>query len=1146
MSMASQDHRVERFRRALQERILVLDGAMGTAIQQRGLSAADFGDPRYEGCHEHLVRTRSDVILAIHEGYLRAGADIIETNSFGSSSLVLAEYELADQAYALTYEAARLARKAADRFSTSGKLRFVAGSMGPTTKAISVTGGVGFDQLVRAFREQARALVDGGVDYLLLETCQDTRNIKAGLVGIEQLSQEWGRPIPVAVSVTIEPGGTMLAGQDMEALITSLEHVDLLYLGLNCATGPEQMADHLRVMAERAAVAVACVPNAGMPDEDGHYGETPHQMARAVERFAQQGWLNVVGGCCGTTSEHIRALVETVSGYSPRTPKAITATFVSGIDNLEIGESNRPVLVGERANVIGSRQFRRLIHEAQYEEAAEVARRQERSGAQILDICVSDPDRDERQDMEALLSNVIRQVRAPLMIDSTDPRVIEPALTFCQGKAIINSVNLEAGERRIDEVVPLVRRYGAALVVGLIDEGGMAVSRQRKLEIALRAYEVLVVKYGMRPMDIIIDPLVFPCATGDKEYVGSVRETIEGLRLIKKALPTCKTLLGISNVSFGLPPGAREVLNSVFLYECTEAGLDLAIVNTERLRRYASLSARERDLALKVLFCPDDETIGTFAAHYRDVKSTAPPTPQLSLDERLTRHVVEGSKNGLVDDLALKLEKASPLEIVNGPLMEGMNEVGRLFNRNELIVTEVLQSAEVMKAAVAYLESRIDQTALMTKGTVILATVQGDVHDIGKNLVEMVLGNNGYRIIDLGTKVAPAELVKAVREHQPDLIGLSGLLVRSAQQMVVTAEELTRAGLCPPMLVGGAALTQSFTHKRIAPAYGGLVAYASDVMHGLALANQIMDSDQRQVLVDQLVQEAAQLSPLGSREFTAAAPQQRSAVSMSSAVPEPADFDRHVLTAIDLDSVWGYMNPISLYNHHLGLKTPVHRAWAAQDERAHTLRALVEEVQAECRQGLMRASAVWQYFPAASRGDCLILYHPENGDVLAEWVFPRQHAKRGLCLADYTLPVTSDSRDSVCLFVVTAGHGIAREAERLKEQGDYLRSHVLQALAIETAEAAAEWLHARVRGWWGFPDDPALPTQRILQGYYRGRRYSFGHAACPDLALQKDLFRLLQPEEIGVELTETLMMDPAASISAIVFHHPQCVYFTVR
>ncbi len=1131
--------RIERLRKALQERILVLDGAMGTAIQQRGLTAADYGHPDYEGCPEYLVKTRPDLILAIHEEYLRAGADIIETNTFGSSALVLAEYALADQAYALTYEAARLARRAADSYTSADKPRFVAGSMGPTTKSISVTGGISFDELVTAFREQARALVDGGVDYLLLETCQDTRNIKAGLVGIQELWRELGRTVvPVAVSVTIEPGGTMLAGQDIEALITSLEHADLLYLGLNCATGPELMTDHLRVLAERTAVAVACVPNAGLPDEDGYYSETPQQMAETLEGFAQRGWLNVVGGCCGTTAEHIRLIAEKVSNYPPRRPRPVSGTFVSGIANLEISEDNRPVLVGERANVIGSRQFRRLIHEERYEEAAEVARRQERHGAQILDICVSDPDRDEVRDMESLLSHVIRAVKAPLMIDSTDTRVIERALSYCQGKAIINSVNLETGESRIDETVCLMRRYGAALVVGLIDEQGMAVSRRRKLEIARRAYDILVHKHGVRPTDIIFDPLVFPCATGDGQYADAARETVEGLRLIKQAFPECKTVLGISNVSFGLPPPAREVLNSVFLFHCTEAGLDLAIVNTERLRRYAGLSADEKELAERVLFEPDDEVIAAFAARYRHAESYPSLDVPRSLDERLAGYIVEGSKDGLFEDLTEALKEATPLEIINGPLLKGMEEVGRLFKSNELIVTEVLRSAEVMKSAVAFLQSHIDQAAVRPKATVILATVQGDVHDIGKNLVEMVLSNNGYRVIDLGVKVAPSTLVQAVREYKPDLIGLSGLLVRSAHQMIVTAEALSEAGLCPPMLVGGAALTDKFTRTRIAPAYRGPVVYARDVMQGLELANQIMDPAQRQILEKRLEPKTADL-PASKTMATQDEPVY-STVSVLETLPRPADYDRHVLTNIDLDEIWRYMNPVRLYNHHLGLKG----SWQADNDKTLHLQEQVWRVQDDCRQGLMRVAAIRQFFPAAGRGNCILLYEARTGEELVKWEFPRQSRSPGLCLADY---VAAQGRgvDSVCLFAVTAGQGIAQEAARLKDRGEYVRSHILQALAIETAEAAAEWLHAQIRAEWGFADPFDIPMSSVWRGEYRGRRYSFGYGACPDLSLQRELFRLLRPEEIGVRLTETCMMDPAASVSALVFHHPECVYFSV-
>ncbi|RPI23335.1 MAG: methionine synthase, partial [Acidobacteria bacterium] len=829
-----QQSRTELLKQLLNERILVLDGAMGTMIQARQPAAEDFGGTALEGCNENLVLTRPDLIRSIHAEFLQVGADIIETNTFGSTDLVLAEYGLEREAYEITYAAASLAGEVAKSFSTGERPRFVAGSMGPTTKAISVTGGVTFSRLVQTFGDQAKALVEGGVDYLLLETGQDMRNVKAGLIGIWDAFNELNREVPVAVSVTIEPMGTMLAGQNAEAIVTSLEHANLLYLGLNCATGPEFMTDHLRTLSELARTFVACVPNAGLPDEEGRYLETPAMMLNVLERFVSERWVNVIGGCCGTTPRHIEAMARLASGREPRRVPQHDRVFLSGIDALEIEESVRPVLIGERTNVLGSRLFKRLIAEGKYDEASDIARRQVKNGAQIIDVCLQDPDRDEAEDMRRFLDQVVRKVRAPLMIDTTDPVVMEEALTFCQGKSILNSINLEDGEERFQRVVPLAKKYGAAVIVGTIDEDkqrGMAVTRERKLEVALRSYDLLVNKYRVSPTTIIFDALVFPCATGDENYRGSALETVEGVRLIKQALPHAKTVLGVSNVSFGLPPAGREIVNSVFLYHATKAGLDLAIVNSEKIERYASIPEHERRLAEAVLFEPNEETIARFAAHFREATGrTKPQAASLTLDERLANYIVEGTKDGLIADLDLKRQEMQPLDIINGPLMKGMDEVGRLFNNNELIVAEVLQSAEAMKAAVAYLEQFMDKADTGGKGTVILATVKGDVHDIGKNLVDIILSNNGYKVINLGIKVPPHDLIEAVREHRPDLIGLSGLLVKSAQQMVVTAGELSKADVSLPLLVGGAALTRSFTRLRIAPEYSGLVVYARDAM----------------------------------------------------------------------------------------------------------------------------------------------------------------------------------------------------------------------------------------------------------------------------------------------------------------------------
>ncbi len=1137
-----------RIEQELQNRILVIDGAMGTMLQDAGPKAEDFGGSQYEGCNEQLSMTRPDLILSIHRAYLEAGADIIESNTFQSSDIVLEEYGLQDRAFEITLASARLARQAADAASTPERPRFVAGSMGPTTKAISVTGGVTFARLIDTFAVQAAALLEGGADYVLLETGQDTRNVKAGIIGIRRAFEQAGRQIPIAVSVTIERMGTMLAGQTIEALVTSVEHVDLLYLGLNCATGPEFMTDHLRSLSEHARTRVACVPNAGLPDENGLYLETPEMLASALLRFVAEGWLNLLGGCCGTTPAHTRAMAAVAAGKTPRRIPDFRRTFVSGIDFLEIEESNRPVLVGERTNVLGSRIFKKLIAEGKIEEASEIARRQVRNGAQIIDICLQDPDRDESEDMKQFLEQVIRKVRVPLMIDSTDAAVMEEALAYCQGKSILNSVNLEDGEERFRRVVPLAKKYGAALVVGTIDEDreqGMAVTRQRKLEIAKRAHHLLVTKYGIPETDLIFDPLVFPCGTGDESYRGSAAETIEGVRLIKQALPLSKTILGVSNVSFGLPPAGREIVNSVFLYHATKAGLDLAIVNSEKIERYATIPDNEKALAEAVLFDPSDSAIARFADYFREATSrTKAPTSSLPLDDRLANYIIEGSKDGLIEDLDLKLKDTPPLDIINGPLMKGMDEVGRLFNNNELIVAEVLQSAEAMKAAVAHLEQFMEKSQRAGKGTVLLATVKGDVHDIGKNLVEIILSNNGFRVINLGIKVPPEQLILAIREHQPDIVGLSGLLVKSAQQMAVTAADLTGAGECPPMLVGGAALTRSFTRLKIAPAYSGLVAYAKDAMDGLDLASKVVSPDKRARLLEELKEEEASLLRRQKPAHQAAPRAISRTVTVLPSVPGPPGFDRHVLKDIPLDEVWPFVNPAMLYGKHMGLKGHVRERVEQREEKASKLIDLFDELKEECRSGDMHANAVWQFFKADSEANCLNLYDKNDARV-AQFEFPRQYSGEGLCLSDYVWSADQGRRDSICLFAVTAGHGIRRLYEQYKDEGHYLRSHAIQALAIETAEALAEWLHTKLRGLWGFPDPPDLGMRERLHGQYRGKRYSFGYPACPNLEDQAKLWSLLRPEEVGIQLTEGFMMEPEASVSALVFHHPEARYFSV-
>ncbi|MBD7968166.1 methionine synthase [Paenibacillus gallinarum] len=1136
---------------ALQKRILILDGAMGTMIQQEDLTAEDFGGEELDGCNEMLVLTRPEIIQTIHERYLEAGADLIETNTFGATSVVLAEYDIQDKAREINLVAAKLARAAVDKYSTPESPRYVIGAMGPTTKTLSVTGGVTFDELIESYEEQTLALIDGGVDALLLETCQDTLNVKAGSIGIRNAFEARNITLPIMISGTIEPMGTTLAGQNIESFYVSLEHLSPISIGLNCATGPEFMRDHIRTLSAMSSVAVSCYPNAGLPDENGHYHESPDSLAVKIAAFAEQGWLNIAGGCCGTTPQHIRALKDKLDLIEPRPLTGTHPPAISGIDPVYIEQDNRPYMVGERTNVLGSRKFKRLIVEGKYEEASEVARAQVKNGAQVVDICVQDPDRDETEDMRKFLELVVKKVKVPLMIDTTDADVIDLSLQYSQGKAIINSINLEDGEEKFEKVTPILRKYGGAVVVGTIDERGQAITREDKLEVAKRSYDLLVNKYHLRPEDIIFDTLVFPVGTGDEQYIGSAGETIEGIRLIKEALPETHTILGVSNVSFGLPEAGREVLNSVFLYECTKAGLDYAIVNTEKVERYASITPEDRKLAEDLIYRTSDETLAAFVAAFRNKKvEKKEKISNLSLEERLATYVVEGSKEGLIPDLELARAKYSPLQIINGPLMKGMEEVGRLFNNNELIVAEVLQSAEVMKASVSYLEQFMQKNETSVKGKIMLATVKGDVHDIGKNLVEIILANNGYQIVNLGIKVPPERIIESFREEKVDAIGLSGLLVKSAQQMVMTAQDLRNAGIDVPIMVGGAALTRKFTRTRIRPEYNGMVLYAKDAMDGLDIANKLMDPVSREVMVMEMERE--QEAEANAADKVISLPKltrvERSKISVDAPVYQPPDLVRHTLRNYPIGHILPYVNMQMLLGHHLGLKGNVEQLLAAGDPKAVQLKQTVDEIMdLAVRDGIIKANAMYRFFPAQSKGNEIIIYDPEDHTkVLHTFEFPRQKVEPHLCLSDFLKPVESGTMDYVGFLVVTAGHGISELAQVWKEKGDYLRFHALQSIALEVAEGLAERIHHMMRDTWGFSDPPEMTMKQRLGARYQGIRVSFGYPACPDLEDQGPLFELMHPEDIGVELTEGFMMEPEASVSAMVFSHPEAQYFNVE
>jgi len=1204
--------------------ILLLDGSTGTYLQGFNLTAEDFGGESYFGCNEQLVLTRPDVVTKVHEAYLDAGADIIETNTFGGTSIVLADYGLEGKAAEINRAAAGLAREAADRFSTPDKPRFVAGAMGPTTKSLSLTGGITFDEMASAYAQQAAALIEGGCDYLLLETAMDTLNLKAAYLGIQQAlkmhtlthqthlthkTHQTHKTIPVAISVTIEQSGTMLAGQGIEALYTSIEHIQPLYVGLNCATGPEKMKEHIRSLADISRYPIAIVPNAGMPDENGHYTETPESMAETLAGFAKEGWINVVGGCCGTTPEHIRAVAQSMKGIMPRkvTPPSdapITnnqspVTRVSGIEPLTIDDEGRPYIVGERANVIGSRLFKNLISEEKFDEAVETVRRQVKAGAHIIDVCVSNPDRDEKEDMISLLSKARSSVKVPFMIDSQDRATVEAAFKLVQGKCILNSINLENGEKTFEELVPLVKQYGAAVIVGCISEK-MALTAKDKLTIASQSYDLLTQKYGLDPADIIFDPLVFPCGTGEEHYFGSGKETIEAVRLIKERYPQCKTLLGVSNVSFGLPPAGREALNSALLYHATQAGLELAIVNAAKIVRYGTLSAEEKKLCDDLLWYNtnnNNNPISSFVAYYRDKGTQAQrgkreegrgKIEKKDVGKRLEDKIMEGSKDKLREDLSESLKTQTPLEIINGPLMAGMSKVGEMFKNNELIVAEVLQSAEVMNAAVSYLEPLMEDKNANIRGTMLLATVTGDVHDIGKNLTHIILSNNGFQVRDLGIKCAAQTIIESYQQQPADMIGLSGLLVKSVQQMAITAKDLKTAGISVPLLLGGAALSKRFVEEKIVPEYDGPVFYCPDAMTGLESALEVTSRGSAMCVPN------SRKSPLNQREEGkgkreeeckgAVSPPHNDDISSSPShpftePPRPAPHTKQTLFTSTPEQAWAYLNETMIYTRHLGFKGPFQQKLAEGDAKAAQLKEAVDTVKQKVIQDdLFDLKGVFRFFPSASDGNSIILYQQDKE--LERFTFPRQVNKKNLCLADYVIPATcpakpprrsgkagkvprgeirvaeaqgglknsntQELKDSICLFVVTCGHRSEIVAKQWVNEGKYLDAQILTALAFETVEALAEVIHQHIRDLWGLPDNKTLSKQNILQAKYTGCRFSFGYPACPDMKDQVKLWALLSPDQaIGVTLSEGYMMSPEASVSAMVFHHPEAKYFSI-
>ncbi len=1127
--------RADDLRRALGERILLLDGATGTALEAMALGPEAFGGEGLVGCPEALVLHRPESVLELHRGYLEAGADIIETNTFGATPIVLAEYGLDARAEEINRRAADLAREACAELATTEHPRWVAGSMGPTTKSLTLIGGVTFAEMVAAYRVQAEGLAAGGVDVLLIETAQDALNLKAALIACREAAPA----LPVAVSATIEPTGTTLGGQTIEAVAVMVEPWAPLWVGLNCSTGPGPMTEPVRALAGLTPSFLSVVPNAGMPDENGRYHQQPEGFAEALERFAGAGWVNLLGGCCGTTAAHIRRLRQVADSNPPRRPPAYDPDWVAGGEPVELRQERPPLIIGERTNALGSRKFKQLIEEERWAEAAEIGRRQVRRGAHVVDVCVADPEGDETARMAAFLSSLRRIVRAPLMLDTTDPDVLAAGLELIPGRPIINSVNLEDGGERLDRVAGIARRFGAAVVAGCIDEhptDGMARTAERKAEIAARLLERLE-SHGLRRSEILIDPLVFPAATGDPKFEGSARQTVEGIRRIKDRVDGALTVAGISNVSFGLPAAGRNVINAVFLHHCVQAGLDAAIVNSQALVRVPSLDPEEVRRAEAVLFGGGRAAVDEFVAAYRDARPSAgDELDKLPPEERLRRMVVDGRCTGLEEALDLLLESSRPLDIINGPLMAGMDEVGRLFGDGSLIVAEVLVSAEVMQAAVDHLRPHLGSGEEIGRGSILLATVRGDVHDIGKNLVGMIMTSNGYRVIDLGVQVPSQRLIDAWDRERTDLIGLSGLLVRSTQQMVATVSDLDTHGVGVPVLVGGAALNPRFVRERIAPAYRAPVHYAKDAMEGLRTANGLLSGN-----LEPVEPPTASTPLAASSPRPAAATPEPARVLETGELPAPPDLARHPLSNLPLDQILPWLNPQMLFGKHLGVPGSVRRALERGDTRAADLVERVEALQdAAISQGWLRPAGVFQWFLAHSHGEEVVL-RAGDGTELTRFPYPRQAKSPCRSAADWVHP-DPEAGDTLALMAVTVGRRYQQVAYGFRNEGRFLDAYALEAMALETAEASAEWLHRRLRELWGFPDPQELTREEIFRARYQGIRLSFGYPACPDLEPQRDLTRLLATDEIGIELTEGLMMSPEASVSAVVFHHPDAKY----
>jgi 5-methyltetrahydrofolate--homocysteine methyltransferase len=1158
------------FLQTVRERVVIYDGAMGTNIQKRNPTLDDYWGK--ENCSEVLVLSRPDIIRDIHADFFAAGCDIVETNTFGGTGIVLGEFGLGDRVAEINLAAVKIAKEVAQQCSTSARPRFVAGSMGPTTKLPSL-GHINFDDMVATYIQQALALIEGGVDVLLIETAQDLLQAKIAVIGAFEAMQKSGKRLPVQVQVTLQESGTMLLGTEIGAALTALEVFDVDIIGLNCATGPVEMNDAVRFLGANSTKYVSVLPNAGLPqNEGGHavYKLTPEELAKYHKHFVQDYGVRIVGGCCGTTPEHLKAVVDAVSGVEPAKREIRpTAAASSAYTSVPLDLDPKPLVVAEEMNTTTRvEHFRNLVRGKKYDDILALAKKLVNEGSHMLDLCCAIVGEDEKGYITAILEKVATRVPAPILVDSTEADVVEEALKRIPGKAIINSINLEDGEKRTSKVLPMAKRYGAAVIALTIDEDGMALTAEKKAAIAKRIYDLATTKYGVRPVDIIFDALTLPISTGQEEYRSAGMETLNAIKRIKQELPDVKTILGVSNISFGLDAYPRRVLNSVFMHEAVDYGLDMAIVNYTKIYPLYKIPHEEVELARKLIYQDrsDGDPLQKYMQHFAATKgkiqgSTTVHVETLSVDDKLKFAIINGEKavgdgahkKTLEELLEDALKEYTPLELINTVLLDGMRTVGELFGARKMQLPSVLDSAGVMKQAVAYLEPKMEKrTGSQQKGTIVLATVKGDVHDIGKNLVDIILTNNGFKVVNLGIKQPGDTIIKSAQDHKADAIGLSGLLVKSTLEMKYVIQDLERQKLEFPVICGGAALTRKYVEDDLRREYSNAVFYADDAFAGLHIMEDLATANgkkQARLVEGRTVKEYAKAAAVD--EETGPVFAERSAVvSDAPSIPTPPFWGVRVRKDFDLREVFQYINDTALFKNQWQLKT------ASQEDYARLVEQKFRPIKLQLQEeiiasGIFEPKVVYGYFPAQADGNDVIVYEETQAGApapheLLRFTFPRQREGRKLCISDFFAPKSSGKMDVIGLSLVTIGSKASEETQRLFEGGEYTRYLYLHGLSVETAEALAEYLHKKMREELGIAAEDSPHIRDLFHQKYQGSRYSFGYPACPNLEDQTKLFALLHPEEnVGVKLTTGFLLEPEQSTSAIVVHHPQAKYFVV-